>query len=435
MTDEQRLTDALHEIVPTPPERPGRAPAVEELVRRRRRRTGAATMLAAVAVVVAAVAVPAALSGGGEVPETPVAQPTPELTCPPAGHKPTGPGTLPEGASAVRLCTGPGMPFDAPADALVTDPDQLVAAVNARPEAPEHAMCAMDLGRGYTLAFGYPGGEVRYVTGELYGCHELQVGSVTRTNAAAPYFQFVRMLRDQRARLDPPGHAAAPVACTDARRGDSPVARPGEMVVGTLCVHYPTASDSEPIGVGVPDEDLSVLLDDGQQTRPDAGYDIHAPTLLLVGETAWGDLTSRYYDAGWAPGPDAQAILDRLVAEAAPPTPEVDAGSSAEEVVAAYVDLLNAGDRDGAAALWHRLAGTPPIPQGYTRIDYKVEGVRPLRRISAYGDATAVTALYREVVRDAYAPYRRATFNVGRDEDGVLRIVHVNVGEVIDTGR
>ena len=102
--------------------------------------------------------------------------------------------------------------------------------------------------------------------------------------------------------------------------------------------------------------------------------------------------------------------------------------------MAAYVDHLDDGNRAEASALWMSLVPVR-LPAGYTRIDYKVEDVRLLRKISAYRDATAVTALYREVVRDADLPYRRATFILGRDEHGAFRIVSVNVGQVIATGR
>lgn len=436
MTDEQRLNDALHHIVPTPPDRPERGAAVVERVRRRRRRTAGAVALGVAAVVTAAVAVPAALSSGGEG-EGPVADPSPtvtaravEATCPPRDQEPTGPGTLPTGAITVRLCQGPGMAFQAPADALTTGVGDLVELVNAQPEGARDPMCTMDLGVGYQLVFGYPDGEQRAVSGELYGCHELRVGAVARTNPEAPYRRFIRSLRDQRADQTPPADAASRPGCASEH---SPIARPAEMVAATLCVRYPTATEAEPVAIDVPDADLPALLDDW--TRRDAAYDPEAPQLDLVGETAWGDRTSRYLDlTRWAPGPEAQIVLDRLLDRAERPAPQVDASSSAGEVVAAYVDLLNAHDTAGATALWHRL-GTADLPEGYTRIDYKLEGVRPLRTISAYPDATAVRALYREVVRDADTPYRETVFTVGRDEDGVLRIVHVNVGEVIETGR
>ena len=224
------------------------------------------------------------------------------------------------------------------------------------------------------------------------------------------------------------------------------MARPGEMTDAVLCVRFETAGEHAPQRVPVSPADLEVLLADRRSPSvpmaPPKGC-AQPADLRLVGVTAWGDLTTAQLWCGlWSddrrglrkPGPQAREVLDRLVAQAGSPRLAVDPGSSAAEVVAAYVDLLNAHDRDGADALWHRL-GRPDLPTAYTRIDYKLESVRPLPTVSAYRDATAVTALYREVVRDALTPYRRATFTLGRDEDGVLRIVRLDVGEVVETGR
>ena len=62
--------------------------------------------------------------------------------------------------------------------------------------------------------------------------------------------------------------------------------------------------------------------------------------------------------------------------------------------------------------------------------------MRELRFLSAYGDATAVTALYREVPADgSWVDYREATFTVGRDENGRLGLVHLALGDVVPTGR
>lgn len=434
MTDEQRLSDALHQIVPTPPERPERAPAVEERVRRHRRRTGVATVLVAAAVVAAAVAVPVTLSRGDGPGTDAEPAATPEISCPATpDEEPSGPGTLPGGATAVRLCSGPGVPFDAPDDALTTGVEDLVDLVNAQPERDGQPMCTMDLGRDYALVFGYPDGTTRTVTGQLYGCHDLQVGSVTRTNPEAPFELFVRSLRDQRAALEPPADAAStPVCGTDDTMGDgSPVARPEEMVVGTLCVLHESKGADEVVPVEVPEEDLALLLTDGHVS---GGGFPGGPTLVLVGKSAWGDVTSRLLSAGWTPGPEAQAVLDDLIAQTEPPAPRLDAGSSAAEVVAAYVDLLNRGDRAEASALWQSQVPVR-LPAGYLRVDWFLLDVRPLPRISAWRDATAVVGVYREVVRDASPPTREATFTLGRDENGAFRIVGVDVGEVIRTGR
>lgn len=302
MTDEQRLTDALHEIVPSPPHQPGRGPAVEERVRRRRRRTGAATVLAAAAVVVAAVAVPAALSGG-DGPDDRIAAPdptsAPDLTCPPKDQGSTSPDTLPTGAVAVRLCPAGEIDFEVPAGVLTTDVDQLVETVNEQPVADPMAMCTMEMGRAYQLVFAYDDGEAYTVTGELYGCRDLQVGSVTRDGAEAPFREFQRSLRHD----------------------------------------------------------------------------------------------------------------------------SLDADASPREVVAAYVDRLNAHDTAGASALWASLVDVD-VPAAYTRIGYQEQQVRFIRT-TAPGEVDAeVEARYREEVRDAQVPWREVTFGLTRTETG-YRIVEI----------
>ncbi|MCW2774386.1 MAG: hypothetical protein JWN91_2712 [Nocardioides sp.] len=455
MTDDQWLRDHLTSSVPEPPSAPGRADAARRRARAARRRT-AAVVATAGAVAVVAVVAPLALGGSGSsspapaAPTTSATTVTPEdVACPAGGTQPEGPGTLPDGAVGVRLCQGSGMTFQGPADALVTDVDALIDLVNEQPVLDMSGGCTMELGRGYVLAFAYPDGSIRTVAGQLYGCEPLTVGGVVRSNAELPWNRFNTLLAAQRRELDPPGDATTTVSCGDAADlGLSPVGRAGEMTSAVLCANYETASDQGPQQAAVPADDLAILLADRVARRRDTAAPPESCSqpadLRLLGVTAWGDVTETYLWCGlwsderghyWRPGADAQRILDRLVEEAGSPTPTVDAGSSAEDVVAAYVDLLNAGDRSGAAALWHPVAGPPDLPTMYSRVDYKVEGVKSLPRISAWRDATLVRALYREQIRDAYVPYRETSFTLGRDEEGVFRIVSMQLGDVVETGR
>ncbi|MFC6342230.1 hypothetical protein ACFP8W_09595, partial [Nocardioides hankookensis] len=350
--------------------------------------------------------------------------------------------TVPAGAVAVHLCQGTGAGFDTPSDAMVTDVDELADVVNQQtPQAPPKG-CELDLGIGYLLAFEYADGRIVPVGGDLYGCHELRVGTSTRAHPERPWSRFIALLRAQRAqraRLAP--QLRARPACgdqqSDSGTGTSPVARPDEMMVATLCVSYETETDHDPQGVPVSADDLAVLLADRADHHEPVSNDecpVDTPSWVLVGTTRWGDLVTA---DGWCgiwndgrgiggpPGPEAQRVLDRLVRHTGRPVPAVDASSTAEQVVAAYVDMLDADLRDEALALWHPL-GTPDLPVGYGHVDAKVESTRALRSISAYDDATAVTALYREVPPDgAYTDYREAVFTLGRDDQGVLRIVHV----------
>jgi len=186
-----------------------------------------------------------------------------------------------------------------PADVLTTDVDELVALVNEQPVADPTAMCTMELGRGYQLVFAYDDGATYTVTGELYSCHNLHVGSVTRTGAEAPFRQFHRSLG-----------------------------------------------------------------------------------------------------------------ADSLGADASP-----------REVVAEYIDRLNAGDRPGATALWASLVDVD-VPAAYSRIGYREESARFIRT-TAPGEVDAeVDARYREEVRDADVPWREVTFGLTFTETG-YRIVEI----------
>jgi hypothetical protein len=440
------LHDLLHAAVPEPPAAPDRAAGARDRARRHRRRTTAGVAVAAALVVAAVAAVPVLTSDdrpGVSRPTAPTPTPTPtpeppvEAPCPAVDEPTHGPATVLEGAVLVRLCQGIGVEFDAPADALTTDVAAVAAAINDQPSGPVPLSCTMDLGRGYQLVFGYPDGHTQNVAGELYGCHSLSVGGTSRSDPEKPYRTFIRLLRAQRAASTPPASDVVRPSC--GRGGfdrTSPVARPKEMAVGTLCVRYESASETDPVAVPVSAGDLEVLLHDWVVGGPPA-YDSDAPTLLLVGATAWGDRVSLPMDQVGirVPGPDAERILDRLVGRTGRPVPTIDASSTAEDVVAAYVDLLNADLRDEATALWHPL-GKPDLPTGYSRIGYKVEGVRPLRFVSAYQDAVAVTGLYGVVPADgSNADYRETVFTLGRDDQGVFRIVNVHAGDVVETGR
>lgn len=456
MTDDQWLRDALGAAVPDPPSTPDRATSARRRARAARRRTTAA-VAAGAALAMVAVVVPLTLGGSGSpapAPDVPTPAPTstPESECPPPDTEPAGAGTLPEAAVSVRLCDGPGIGFDEPDDALVTGVDELVRVVNAQEVTGPPRVCQTDLGTGYLLAFEYADGTVRSVTGELYGCHQLVVGATVRTHPERPWQRFIELLRTQRAASTPPAGLATRPSCEDPSVetgiGISPTGRPDDMVSAILCVRYQTATEHRPLPIDVSSADLQVLLADrAARTHPappagDCGPD--TPSWRLVGRTAWGDLTvvdawcGQWGDGRghyWDPGPQAQRVLDRLVAEAGTPTPTIDAASSAADVVAAYVDLLNAGDRKGAAALWHPRIARPELPTQFGRIDYKVEGVRELRFVSAWRDAVAVRALYREQVGDGYVPYREAVFMLGRDGAGVFRIVSTQLGDVVETGR
>ena len=105
---------------------------------------------------------------------------------------------MPEGATSARLCQGPGIAFDVPEDALVTGVDDLVAAVNDLDVTGEPEVCTMDLGPGYRIAFGYDDGSTFVISGQLYGCQTLVVGSTLPRRPGGRTGGFLGLLDQQR---------------------------------------------------------------------------------------------------------------------------------------------------------------------------------------------------------------------------------------------
>ncbi len=216
MSDEKWLRDGLADAVPEPPTNPDRARAAESLARRRRRTTALAVLGSAGAVAAAAV-LTVTLTSGGDDPDDAVDiasdGPAFVVDCPPIklekggtaegsaidAPDPAAPSTVPEGATSARLCQGPGTTFDVPADALVTGVDDLVAAVNDLEVTGEPEVCTMDLGPGYRIAFGYDDGSSFVISGQLYGCHTLVVGSTYRADPEAAQAAFLELLEAQQA--------------------------------------------------------------------------------------------------------------------------------------------------------------------------------------------------------------------------------------------
>lgn len=211
MTDEQWLREGLADAVPPPPTNPDRARAAERLARRRRRTTALAVVGTAGAVAAAAV-LTAVLASGGDDPnrdDDVAADPAAVVECPPIKVRdgvaegtaidqpdPDAPADVPDGATSARLCQGPGTTFRVPDDALVDEGEVagLVDEINALEEAPEHQMCTMDLGPGFRIAFGYDDGSTFVVSGQLYGCRTLVVGSGERADADAAQKAYVDLL-------------------------------------------------------------------------------------------------------------------------------------------------------------------------------------------------------------------------------------------------
>ena len=339
MSDEQWLREGLADAVPEAPHQPDRARAAARLARRRRRTT-ALGALGAVGVIAGAAALTAALAGGdGGSGDRVASGQQGTLECPPIKllgvseaegsaidqPDPSAPDAVPEGATSARLCQGPGTQFHVPLDALTTGVDGLVADLNAlEPVGPPDA-CTAELGPGYRIAFGYPDGSTFVVSGLLYGCQTLTLGSGYRADPEAAKDAFTTRLLAQREASDPPAatDAAAPDCVSTATVFDPAPDDP--LVAAILCVRDGKSGDVT--RVRIPPADLSTLLDDiAANAHPVSGIPrCYREEPYLAAQNVWGDPVSINYQCNayylpdgraWQPSAGAQSIIDRLAGEA-----------------------------------------------------------------------------------------------------------------------
>lgn len=330
------LREGLAGAVPDPPGEPGRAEAARGRARRARRRTtivaaaGVAATLAVVGVVTTT------LRDGSARNETATA--TSPFDVPECPDKPVdaktqvGPDRIPDGAVSVRLCSGTGVPLDAPGDALVANVADVADAVNGLEAADPQQVCTLVLGIGYQLVFGYPDGTTTVASGSLYGCREVIVNGVKRADADIPWELFIERLRAQREQLDPPTLATAPAACKRTygeTPAGTPLGRPQDLEVAVLCTDALKGGSRAEIST---DELNTLLADLESRSVANAGYlDCGAPrpSPRIEGLTAWGDRVSLQAECGngwftvdsatntvWQPSPAATKIIERLVSEA-----------------------------------------------------------------------------------------------------------------------
>lgn len=345
MSDEQWLREGLADAVPEPPTNPDRARSAERLARRRRRTTTLAVLGSAGAVAAAAV-LTAALTSGGDSPDkgldTTLEGPAFVVDCPPievekggtaSGTEidepdPAAPDAVPEGATSARLCQGPGTTFDVPADALVTGVGELVAAVNDQDVTGEPQACTMDLGPGYRIAFGYDDGSSFVVSGQLYGCHTLVVGSGYRADPEAAQAAFLGLLdlQDQQAdgETTETADASAPTCSYDqpAQPADYQVA----FTAAVLCIDDGSGTQ---VSTEIDDDDLELLVRDmaTHQTTAVLRCAAEPPWPTIVGTDDAGIAIPVPSECGtgfwrlpnglaWMPSEEAVTVLDRLVSEA-----------------------------------------------------------------------------------------------------------------------
>lgn len=334
-SDEKWLRDGLAGAVPDAPTVPDRADGARARARRARRTTTAVVggVAASVLLVAGTVAVlgggdPDGRRDGGNVADGGASSRYDAPACPASPvdtRTQTGPDHVPDGARSVRLCLGGGNPIEVPVDALVTGVDEVADTVNGLPDAAPDQGCTMELGPGYQLVFAYPDGSTVVASGELYGCRPVIVNGVERTGADEPWATFIELLRAQREQLAPAPPDASRIDCAGLPASPT-LGRPQDLAVAALCV-----GDGTP--AAITGAELGLLLDDmAARTTENAGYvDCAAapPFPRIVGLTAWGDRVEIRSDCGdswfsvddatnsvWPPGPDAAAIIERLVGEA-----------------------------------------------------------------------------------------------------------------------
>lgn len=354
-----RLADAVH-APPTSADRMARLRAGRQQVGRRR--AAGVVLAACVAVGGLAVAVPAVLGHStdrGLAPpadQSPTTAPivaAPVLECPPlgVGQGDRGPSSLATGATAARLCGGAMTgSVTAPRDLLTTGLGTLVGSVNAQPEGFEG--CFGPVGDRYLLLLAYPDGTERRVSLDFSGCGSISVGGVNRLNPDKPYETFMDLLREQRRTATPPAEVPAP-ACLPQYGTFSPVAEPVEMVAARLCVTY--NDNGKTTSVAVPDADLATILDawsHGPQAPQEKGPGCGptTPTWVLSGVTRWGDPVQITAECNQPTNgndrvdltPQAQEVVDRLVALAGVQVNDGANATTAWSLVSAWLTDVNA---------------------------------------------------------------------------------------------
>lgn len=332
----QTLRERLLGLVPQPPVAHDRPGAVRRRAAQLRRRRTVGTVVVATA----AVGLVAAVAGLGPLHDDDIAPvaPTPftAAACPAAPVEPDLGSELPGDVVAVRACgvLGPSVPV--PDDALVTDVDAFMAELADQPGLGPGAACTRELGAGYTLQLQLSDGTLRHLRGELYGCNQLVLGSgEDRSGAEVVYGAFTRLLRRQRADLEPPGVFRQPQCADAAPAGGLPtVADLGQAGRALLCPRGNAAA------VAVPVRDLEILVTAWRRAKgrigKHAGCGGKVDRLVVV--TTWNDVLAVDLPCGlWfghglrigRSGPAAQAIIDRLLgAEEGTNTPDDGATTS-----------------------------------------------------------------------------------------------------------
>jgi len=272
----------------------------------------------------------------GSASGSPTVDPGPIVTCPDAtllDPDPALPDAVPEGATSVRLCDGGADKVPPPVDALTTDVEPVVTAVNDQRLVDRG--CVDRRIPEYNLAFGYPDGTTFTVAGRFTGCAELLVGSARRAKARPPLVTFVERLRDQRSTVTPPTQTVKPADLDCAQPENytpAHVALSTDLAIAVLCIG-PTQSPGRARRVTIPPDDLAILVE-SMRVDTFSAEGMFCPAYVtgrwIVGASAWGDPITLPQGCGgltfvvgegegylnWAPRGQARAILKQLTNEA-----------------------------------------------------------------------------------------------------------------------
>jgi len=434
-TDEQWLRDRLTDVVPAAPESPDRLTGLTDRRARRQRRRAAVAVFAGCVAVAASSVVGTALlrDDDARTDLVPTGQTTgtqdaiPPLDCPASrsADSDSGPGVLPSGAVAARLCDRDDPPFGAPAplDTISGGLDALVDSVNRQPEGFE--ACFGGVGPSYLLLLQYPDSTVRRIALSFSGCGSIRVGPLTRKNPQGPFDEFMRLVAEWRLTAEPPVVVTS-LSCSSVYRGMLPIADPGEMIgPALLCVSYREGASTS---VRVPDSDLETILEgwrDGPKTPTEKGPGCGptTPSWVLSGVTRWGDQVKIDAECDrptngqdWVTlPPAARDSVDRLITQASVQVASGDEATTAWQLASTWLDTVNARaivsyDKtaanlgDLANAMW---VADPWLPDG--PLDWDLLTASPT-------EATGWTLAWRVPAR---TPSGQAVFTIvrnGRDD-------------------
>jgi hypothetical protein len=261
---------------------------------------------------------------------SPTGDPGPIVTCPNAtllDPDPALPDEVPDGATSVRLCDGGADKVTPPVDALTTDVESVVSAVND--QRPVKRGCVDLRIPEYQLAFGYPDGSRFVVAGRFTSCGELLVGSGRRAKAKPALRAFVESIGAQRATATPPDPIdPAALDCAQPRElWTWPLADPTGLAIAALCIGNPQRPSRARL-VPIPPEDLETLTASMRtDTVETAGMFCSMARLRywIVGATAWGDPVTMDYGCigltlsgrlDWTPRRPEREIIQQLIARA-----------------------------------------------------------------------------------------------------------------------